>query len=359
VPQPCPELLFVSGPQGGQRAVLLKTVSLAGRSEACDVHLAEEFASRQHLRFENTPDGCLVEVLSPHGVRINGKTYKPPKKILLDTGDRLVVGAATEMLFVAAGDDPAEALAAFRKAHPPPAKPRPEAKEGPPEPAAGPVPEPVRKEEPATAAPAPQEDEERQRALQHRAKVRKYAILGGVYAVVLVGMFFFLGSLKKGSTFGSGASGPPAVISESLIEKAVREPLVRGLSENLAAEELRQARAYFARRTDRFGYLHLQKCVKNFKLHLAHLKRPDFVDPDDSTRYGAAVEELIAKVKEVYREAWFREKARLWPDSNRKWEELRAILPDDPEWDTEAYKQVVANVMLHAAYTRSNMPKGR
>jgi hypothetical protein len=363
MPAPCPELLFVAGPQDGQRAVLIKAVSVAGRGEACDVHVAEEFASRQHLRFENTPDGCLVEVLSSHGVRINGKTYKPPKRLLLDTGDVLRVGAVTDLLFVAAGDDPAEALAAYRKDHPAAGGPRQKKEEEPVE--LLPAPEEAVKERAPTAPLAAPEDEEARKALQHRVKMRKYAILGGVYGAGMVALFAFLIIPKMFGGGGSTSDGVPDLskpLSESLIRKAVRDPLVRSLSENQAAEELREAQAWYARINDQYGYLNLQKCVKYYKLHLAHLKPRggDFADPDDSRRYDAAMEALVAKVVEIYDQAWRSEKARDWPDATAKWELLQKVLPEDPDWDKDsAYAKVVANVRLHAAYTRSNEEKRR
>ena len=84
----------------------------------------EEAASREHIRFLFTHDGWVMENLSANGTLINNKRYKRDKKILLDTGDVLGVGLETKILYVAPGDDPEEALGAWRAANPEPARSR-------------------------------------------------------------------------------------------------------------------------------------------------------------------------------------------------------------------------------------------
>ena len=113
-----PELLFVRGPQAGQRVVLTTGQAVLGRSPECDVRLEEESASRRQVQFEMTAEGVVVENLSSQGTLISGKRYKSGKRVLLDTGDVLAAGAVTEILFVAAGDDPEAALTAYRQARP-------------------------------------------------------------------------------------------------------------------------------------------------------------------------------------------------------------------------------------------------
>ena len=77
---PRPELIFLSGPQAGQRAVLMTDRAVMGRQATCEVHLQETFASREHARFALTPDGVtllersrkdgvLFGDLPPRGVR--------------------------------------------------------------------------------------------------------------------------------------------------------------------------------------------------------------------------------------------------------------------------------------------------
>ena len=372
MPDPSPELLFLSGPQEGQRAVLFQPVALAGRAEDCEVHLVEEFASRQHLRFQRTNEGCQVEVLSSRGARINGKLYKPPTKVLLDTGDLISLATETVILFVAAGDDPEAALAEYRKAHPAPAP----VQRPPPVPAglaatrrgAGQCPVPPPPPEPPPPAeeqapkpsppvtPAAQEEARRRHAqATSRAKLRKYAVLGGVYAIFLVGLAIFLATRSRGPA-SVATGGPPGLLPESAIEDAVQQPLSRATNENLAAENLHQAQTLYDSRGFHLG--NRQKCVKGFKLCLAFLNRKEFDSPADSDRCHTVSGELIDQVRDAYREAWLREKARLWAKANQKWEEVRAMLPPDSDWNSPAYKAATDNVMAHIAYTRMNMPRG-
>jgi len=119
-----PELIFLSGPQEGERAVLMTNVALLGRSAAADVRLKEDAVSREQVRFQLTSDGWLMENLSANGTVVNGKRYRK-KKLLLDTGDVLLVGLETRVLYVSPGDDPEAALAAYREAHPASAAPTP------------------------------------------------------------------------------------------------------------------------------------------------------------------------------------------------------------------------------------------
>jgi len=349
--QPCAELLFLSGPQEGQRAVLIKPVMLAGRAEACDVLVADPSASRQHLRFEATADGCLLEVLSARGVRINGKSYKPAKNILLDSGDCLALGAGTEILFVAAGDDPEAVLAEHRKAHP---SAQPPDKKPPPPP---PPPEeaPAKKEaaqRPGAAPPPSEVPDASPQERARRAKVRKYAVLGGVYALAMVGLVIFLSRMK---TDGTPAPGSLAILADRDIEDAIAAPLTRGVNDNLAAKELQDAQAAFDSRNYRLG--NLQNCVKHFKLHLAYLNKKEFEDSKDSTMFLTASRDLAAKVKEVYRKALIDEGSRMWREANQKWEDLRLVLPKDQDWNTDAYNKVVDNLWAHAAASRQNIKR--
>jgi len=352
VAQACPELVFLTGPQAGERVVLIKQAMVAGRAAACDVHLKEQYSSRQHLRFEMTADGCVIEILSSRGVIINGKKYRPGKKIILDTGDVLGLGAETRVLFVAGGDDPEAALAAYHEAHPEPEPEHPEPAEAEPEPPGEPEPQPAEQPQPDAPLLTPEEAEAAEQQRQRRAKIRKYAIMGGVYLGILIVILIVLSSMKPPPV---GPRGAPLRWSDRAIGEALREPIVRDLNENLAAEELRKALAMFDNRHFRLG--NLQKCVRSFKLHLAYLNKPDFDDPDHSAMYQAARDELIERVQADYREGWIRGEAGRWRSATQMWERLRATLPYDKEWNTPGYRGLVDHIMKHASFARQNMPK--
>ena len=107
-----PELIFIAGPQAGQRVILSRPGATLGRGSAADVLLSEDYASREQARYERLQGGPCVIGLSKRGTWINGRRYKPGKRVFLDTGDRIGVGKETEILFVNAGDDPDAALEA-------------------------------------------------------------------------------------------------------------------------------------------------------------------------------------------------------------------------------------------------------
>ena len=110
----CPVLMFVRGPQEGQRVLLNQSVLVLGRGGGSDVMLSEDFASRRQARYELLQPGPTLENLSDKGTWINGKRYKAGKHVLLETGDLIGAGRETEILFVAAGDDADAALAAYQ-----------------------------------------------------------------------------------------------------------------------------------------------------------------------------------------------------------------------------------------------------
>ena len=96
MPSTCPELIFVAGPQQGERAVLMSPVVGVGRSPDADVQLSELYVSRRQLQFAITHEGWIVEnVAKKSRVRINGKKLKVGKKLILDTGDLLSVETFT------------------------------------------------------------------------------------------------------------------------------------------------------------------------------------------------------------------------------------------------------------------------
>ena len=74
------ELIFVVGPQRGQRVALRTAVAIAGRGTQAEIPLLEETVSRQQMRFELTAQGWLVESLSKNSpLRIGKRKYKPGK----------------------------------------------------------------------------------------------------------------------------------------------------------------------------------------------------------------------------------------------------------------------------------------
>lgn len=345
-----PELIFLAGPQQGQRAVLMKNKMIVGRAPNCDIVLAEEFVSRQQVRFEQTPDGWIVENLSSSGTRINGKKYKAGKRILLETGDVLAVGSATEILFVAPGDNPELALEQVSKVRAAAAAAAPPA---PAEPAPRPVPEAfapeaVREAPPAAAA----ETDEDVKARLKRKKTQKYALYGGIYAAILVMLALVFSSLRP--QLGSDHNKPIRLSDEDIAE-AINQKIKRDYNSAKSAEYLGRAEAGYDTRMLRPRDLH--DCVKWYKLHLAYENRPEFETHVLAERYTAVKKELIERIQGKYREGWMREEEHRWPDAVAVWQKLAKDVPPDGEWDTDGHKKLVDNIMSHQAYAQGQIPK--
>lgn len=350
---PSPELIFVLGPQIGERRTLSQRVVVAGRASDCDIRLVEEFASRQQFRLEITPDGWVAENLSSRGTLINDKKFKAGKKIILDTGDVIGVGTTTRIMFVSGTDDPEAALEKYREQHPqsasnPPAPAAPaqgEAQENPDgqAPAADAAPEPDEKEgEPAVAA-APS------------SNLKKYGTYAAIYLALLVGLVMVLNSIGKNG--GGDDNRPPVILEQREIEEALAEPLKRGANSNMAAEQRQRAVNLYDGRNFRTG--NLQACLKLFKLSLANQSgnKIEFDDFKVNEMFRTATTELADQVYNSYRSALIMEKGGQWVAAIAGWEKLRVVVPQDSEWDTAGYEKLSKNIAAHSAYCRQQIKK--
>ncbi len=353
-----PELIFLSGPQEGERAVLMTNVALLGRSAAADVRLKEEAVSREQVRFQLTSDGWLMVNLSANGTVVNGKRYRK-KKLLLDTGDVLLVGLETRMLYVSPGDDPEAALAAYREAHPASGAPTPpaEAEDGEARPAAPPAPAPAGRKAPekpeAEAAEGPAQAPEGTEE-EEQSKKLKYILFG----IILVGVVFLGLAMIVSSLGGDEEQGPSGLprLTDAEISRALNEPVYRTPSRTKAAETLdRAVRSY----TDRALWepSDLYRCVSDFKLHRAYRQSRSFAKIEHERMAEKAVKDLDALVREKYDAAWKFEKARSWRNAEAAFEELLIVLPVE-ELDKQGpiYRVIIrGNVIQHLNYIKRNM----
>jgi len=355
MPDPRPELLFVAGPQKGQRAVLMSNEVLAGRSAAADVRLTEESASREHLRFTRTGEGWVVENLSPSGMVIEAKRFKAGKIILLATGDVIGVGRQTEILFVGPGDDPEAALAAYHAAHPQAPAPAPQV-EVPPEameavepptaqvqpPAAPPAGKPAQ----AQAAAAPADTEARAR------KLKKYAIAFGIYVLVMVGVIVLFNSMRKRQQAAAPSAVPQLTADD--IETILAKPSPKPLTDAQADKALRDALAFYANRKLTRGGLYL--CVRAFKQYQE--VRKSFEDVQHGLQYRQAQQELIEAVTKAYTRAVFLEQAREWALAAEEWQKLHQMIPEtDP--DSPVHVELVRNIDAHWALSKARIDRRR
>ncbi len=382
MPDPRPELIFLAGPQAGERAVLMSNVAVLGRAPTAEVLLKEEFTSRQHVRFELTMDGWVVENLSSHGMRINGKAYKTGKKLILDTGDLVGVGMVTEMLFVAPGDDPEEALKAYREKAKVDAANAVAASEaeshdatisvsGKPPMAGGPLGAPSSQASPVAPAgagkkppkAAPQEAEkpvEKDAATIAKEKARKkkmYLILGGVYGVVMiVGIGLLLYFKGSGPEVLTGPKIPQPLPAEQ-IEASLRLKFNVQANDVKAADCLRKAVQFFNNYRDRRG--NLFRSVKYFHMYLAYKGSPGFSESRYEDMYKEAMAKLVTDVEAQYKDAYVLEKAHFWNESKEKIRVLMEMVPfsEEPFAKSETDNVLFENILRHLEYVTKQAAK--
>ena len=347
------ELLFVAGPQQGERSVLASVRVLVGRNPTCDVHVTEDTVSREQVRFELTREGWVVENLSQTPIRVNGKTFKRRKgrRVLLATGDVLAMGQRTEALFVNAGDDPEQALAAYRQDHP-----LPEAAPPLGEPAIashGPSASPT----PAKAGPfAPVDVTANDLRRARRAKIRRYAIGFGVYALAIVGAVIGLSLLK-----GRGAGAPDRQTVPTLTEEEIEDALTRPVKVDVtkhpadAGRFLRKALECYEHQSNQVGDLY--RAVKYFKLHQAFRQKPGFDDNDHAIMFQEAQKELIEQVRTAYADAWVYEGRKDFPRALRQYKRILQMLPVKEgrygEQDNVVFRNVMSRITVVSKRTKT------
>jgi pSer/pThr/pTyr-binding forkhead associated (FHA) protein len=331
-----PELVFISGPQQGLHTKITADPAVVGRVASCDIVLSEDFASRQQMRFENSPDGWLMENLSSNGTRVNGKKYKGGKKILLATGDCLGVGLTTEILYVAPGDDSESALSAYRQSHPlaetsqtdtagtsalgdknskvktsilPAILGTVAAKD-----------KDAKDEAQAYAVPIDAEEAKK------KAKQRKYIMGFGIYLVILLGLAITYKFVHNPAD--SEAAGLP-MLSRNDIESAL---LARPPADHRpmdAEQERSTARNLFPNRAANIGDTY--KVVRNYNAYLAHKDGGAvFEESVDDGNFSKASAELVDAVINQYNAAYAYEKNHDWVRAGKAFSNLLKMIPVDP-----------------------------
>lgn len=372
-----PVLVHVAGPQKGHRVVLKYPLAVAGRASTAQILLKEEFVSRQHVKFEKTPDGCIVENLSSTGTLINGKKYKTGKKVILGTGDVLALGQQTKLLFVEPGSDIQEALDVYWQKNPgdrplpmpdlpaeaPPletpaagAHPTPAIAAQPAVPLIVPEEQPIEPilvaEAPPTEEISPEDQEKVAQAAARKAKVRKYALLIGVYLVLIAGVVILLQSLRKDAPTGE-ARGMPLHLDSKAIGDILEKRVDQQPNVFTAQAALQQARSRYENRLLIAGDLYL--CLKEFKKFLAYEPRHRFSVPLDEKKYRTVLDDLHKRIVECYEQAYVRERDRDWKKAQQLFEELMKIIPERDSRDP--VYELVQNILDHEKYINPNLQR--
>lgn len=346
------ELVYVKGPQAGQRASLMSAIVTIGRGREADVQLTEEHVSRKHFQLTLTEDGWVFENISTLKSRVNGKKYKTGKKIILDTGDVIAVGAETELLFVATGDDTEAALIAYRRSGARKAQARPTS--------AAPAVAPVRDQqiEPGDAetpedvepSPAPEDEEDEDElnpeeisALEQKAKRKKYGIVFGVYiallivfVVIIVTMFDRPGPDER--------EGHPVLMKKAQIEDAINAKLHR--DRNPVEARIALEKAFLALdRTHKID--HLYKGLYWFKLSRAYGKT---LNTEEERSFGSTSRRLTKLVQEKYFNACAFEGDHKWTTAKILFQRLLDMLPSMGGQDEK--NEFRKNIRAHMAYIK-------
>lgn len=369
MPDPRALLIFVAGPQEGQRKALPGGIVRAGRSPTVGVQLAEDYVSREQMQFALTDDGWTFENLSANNpTRINGKRYRTGRKVLLDTGDVIGAGIETQILFVAPGDDAEAAYNAWLG--------RPDATESPEGPpaaevigevhSAGKPPEatvlqPLPAETPEEAEKAdqappeePQElNEEQEEALRRKAKVKKYAILFSVYLAVIIGFFVVLNKVRPADPEAPG--GRPPELRKLDIQEVIESNKFERRPNELASQKalMEAERLWRAKRVDEGN---LYRSIKQFKLSIAYSPTRALADPEHAGMFLEAKTELLRAVWETYEEALRRTHAKAWRDAKTLFECLLRMIPakDHPP---EPQNRLFDNIVRHITYAQNQLAR--
>ncbi len=321
-----PELVFVAGPQKGQRVRLGQPVCVFGRGAGVDVMLSEEFISRQQFRYESLRAGPTIENLSRRGTWICGKRYRGGQKILMASGDVIAVGAETQILFVAAGDDPKEIVQAWRQSPPgardafgrrvrPAAAPAPAPSDEPAQPGELPAGE-------AEKRPSEMNAEERDE-MERKAKRRKLLIgLGSYWALLmLVAVVVYL-FWDHNVTTGVGRQ---TILTEEEIAEHLKTITPRMPNRDKSAEMLIEARNRYRSYSTRPGRLH--EIVGAYKDAMAYSGR-DYLPDEHDRIFAECMDALIERVRQDYGRACLFEKREDWAESAATFRSVVKIVGD-------------------------------
>ncbi len=363
-----PELIFVSGPQSGERGRLTSAVVIIGRSPQCGIQVIEKSVSREQIRFELTYDGWVLENISSHPIKINGKKYRAKKKVILDTGDVISLGLETVILYVSPGDDPEAALSAYREAHAAAATPTLQTTdEDPSQPETND--EAAKEEDTSRIVPAPVAEEAQPTEVivdeldaAAQTKKRKYIIGFGIYAVVMVIGIVAIANFRNKESALVGSGGKLAKLSDVQIEEAIGADLkirkIVGPAGQTAAEDaLNKAISFYYGSADRTGDLY--RAIKHFKMYQAYRGSEAFDNTAHHKMFLDAKDELTQQVKRIYRNAWISEQRKDWRVARDLFEELVHMLPVREEPHAQNKHVIFDNVWNHLTYVRKKIPKRR
>ncbi len=313
-------LIILGGPDGGREILLDRFPARLGRAAQCEITFAEEFISREHLLFDVSDEGVVVEVLSLAGIRVGGRKYKKGKAILLGAGDVLELGTETEVLFVDVGSDTRSALAEAQAARQAAAEAkRVRASEAPaaPEPAV----DRPRQEPAADVEATPAEVAEQERSRRTRRILTGLGVYLALLAAGAVALTVWTGN--RGREKGENAR-PLVLTAEQIRDSIEASPEVSHNSQE-AADALDQARQRFAGRHVTPGDSY--RCVKLYLRYKALSGELGLKGVDQSNYQIALNEDLLPELYALYRNADLAAAQGRWHAAKTDLEAIRRIIP--------------------------------
>ncbi len=175
-------------------------------------------------------------------------------------------------------------------------------------------------------------------AQERNAKLKKYAIIFGIYIVVLVvGIALILLLRGRGEKDDEDSGGPVPKLTNKDIGDVLRAQMPSlGNFATLAQDHLDQARRKFVERR-RKGNRYL--CVQNYKLYLAYggLSGTGAFTVDDERQYQIALAELIEEVSRHYDNAYVLMRDGNFEYARDEFRDVEERLPvrDGPTADTD------------------------
>jgi hypothetical protein len=332
----------------------MSAIVTVGRGQQADVQLTEEHVSRKHFQLTLTEDGWVFENISTLRSRVNGKKYKSGKKIILDTGDVIAVGSATELLFVATGDDTEAALIAYRQSGARKGKPRSAAAPAPAavadqqmEPSGTPQPDGAEVLEEIKPAAAVEEEEEAEldseelAALEQKAKYKKYGTVFGVYIALLVVFVVVLVTLvpRRGPR---REDGKPDLMNRDQIENAITVKLRKDRNPVEAGNALDKA-LLALEDTHEIDYLY--RSLYWFKLSRAY---GAVLSTEDDKHFNSVKKLLTTQVQERYFNACAQEGDHKYVIAFNLFQRLLKMLPLIDRQDEK--NEFRKNIRAHMAY---------
>jgi pSer/pThr/pTyr-binding forkhead associated (FHA) protein len=366
-----PELVFVTGPQQGQRVVLGRTVATLGRGGGVEIMLTEDFVSRRQARYELLQAGPVLENLSSGGTWINGKKYKEGHKVLLETGDVIGVGNETQILFVKAGDDVEAAVANFhrlaptrrdafgKKWAPPKVESAPAAVQAV---SAAELPNIPAMEKPrqaqviqAQVKPSEMTADDRYRAEQVGKKRKLKIVLGIYFGVILLALI--LGSIflkgRKTEEFAEVKVMDSRQIADCLSARRTDSPALYLVDKTLDKAHGLSQQAATDPRT-------LYQCVDAYKLAMAYSGRGALLEKTaDQEAYQAALDKLTTLITNMYKDGCILERDREWELAEKQFKAILGALircNDDPDDTSLLFKNVSDHENRAHYYRTKKMP---